>query len=149
MDDKRSALLSSFQKMVGRILHRSMRGYREHARHEGLSMTQMFALRHLHYGGPCNVSRISERLGVTHAASSQMLDQLVEQGLVFRGEEPGDRRNKHVALTRKGAQLLVKSNAESLEWSRQWLSRLTSDEMKKVAEALELLNEKMASLDTD
>ena len=54
----------------------------------GLSMPQVSTLFHLHRANECGVSNIGEHLGVTNAAASQMIDRLVQQGLIERIENP-------------------------------------------------------------
>ena len=102
MDQIRQKYLEVFERAMGQIMQRSMRSFWQYTKEQGLSMTQMVALRHIHYNQDCNISQISEELGVTAAASSQLLDRLVQQGLIARRENPNDRRHKQLVLTEKG-----------------------------------------------
>jgi DNA-binding MarR family transcriptional regulator len=104
------------------ILHRSFHDMMRFARGEGLSMGQMGALMRLGKEGMCGVSDIGAQMGVTSAAASQMIDRLVQMGLIERTEDPNDRRVKLITLTAKGRALLHRS----LEARRQWIESLGS-----------------------
>jgi DNA-binding MarR family transcriptional regulator len=123
------------------FMHRSMRDFHRFTRESGLSMSQLNALFYIYHGGACGVSDIGERLGVTSAASSQLIDRLVLLDLLQRTEDPLDRRNKCLALTDKGRLLI----AESIEARRRWLQDLTTtltpDQQAAIAGALTTLTQ--------
>lgn len=120
-------------------MHRSMRDFHRFTRESGLSMSQLNALFRIYHGGVCGISDIGEHLGVTSAASSQMIDRLVQLDLLQRSEDPLDRRNKSLALTDKGRALI----ADSIEARRRWLEDLTRtlapDQQAAIASALTTL----------
>jgi DNA-binding MarR family transcriptional regulator len=91
------------------FMHRSMRDFHQFTRKSGLSMSQLNALFYIYHGGACGVSDLGEHLGVTSAASSQMIDRLVQLDLLQRSEDPLDRRNKCLALTDKGRAVIRES----------------------------------------
>jgi len=102
-------------------------------------MPQMSALFHLHHGNECGVSNMGEYLGVTNAAASQMIDRLVQNGLVERTEDPTDRRVKQLKLTGKGSSLIQ----EGVELRRRWIddliNALTVEEQEAIIAALNTL----------
>jgi len=122
-------------------MHRSMRDLHQFTRKSGLSMSQLNALFYIYHGGACGVSDMGEHLGVTSAASSQMIDRLVQLDLLQRSEDPLDRRNKSLALTNKGRALIV----ESIEARRRWLQDLTTtltpEQQEAIASALTTLTQ--------
>jgi len=71
-------------------------------RSTGLSFGQMNLMLHLHYKGPCEVNGVSEVMQMTAPGASQMVERMVQQGLLARGEVPGDRRVRMVYLTDQG-----------------------------------------------
>ncbi len=83
----------ALQNWVGMFMHRSMRDSIRFAKENGLSMSQVGAMFHIRHGVD-GVSDIGDDLGVTSAAASQMLERLVQAGLVTRTEDPHDRRAK-------------------------------------------------------
>lgn len=72
----------------------------------GLSMPQMVTLAMLHHQGPRSISAIAARLNLSLAATSHLVDRMVRQGLVVRGEDSADRRHKRVVITAAGVALL-------------------------------------------
>ena len=42
--------------------------------------------------GPCSVGQIAETLGVSRPAATQLVDRLVEHGMIERRHDPADRR---------------------------------------------------------
>ena len=134
---------------TSRLMHLSMRSFWLYAKEHGLSMAQMFTLRQIHaheQQGGCNISMISSHLGVTNAAVSQSLDQLVQQGLALRIEHPQDRRSKRLSLTPQGREVLQ----GGLDAQQGWmdiLQQLTDDEAAQLSAALRLLAEKLAQLE--
>src|SRR5574341_1698557 len=74
------------------FMHRPMRGWSHHVKASGMSMPQFSILMQLHYKGSCGISEISERFEVTTAAASQLVERLVQSGLIERTEHP-DRKS--------------------------------------------------------
>lgn len=104
------------------FIRRSMRDLFHFLKKNGLSVSQLNTLMRLYYGGSCGVSDISDHLGVTNAATSQMVQRLVEQGFLHRTEDLSDRRVKQLALTDKGRALV----SQIIEARHHWLEELTT-----------------------
>jgi DNA-binding MarR family transcriptional regulator len=74
---------------------------------QGLAGT---GLRTRHFGllpaldllGPCPQQQLARDLGFTEASTAQLVDELVEAGLVTRGQDPRDRRRYALELTGAG-----------------------------------------------
>ncbi len=78
-----------------------------HFMHEtGLSRPQIHALLHIFHAGECPISDIAALTDSSPAAASQLVERLVQQGLVQRAEDPHNRRVKKLRLTDKGLKLL-------------------------------------------
>jgi DNA-binding MarR family transcriptional regulator len=60
-----------------------------------------YVLRALHER-PLSLTALAELLGVTKQAVAQVVDEMVELGLVERRPDPSDGRAKLLALTRRG-----------------------------------------------
>jgi DNA-binding MarR family transcriptional regulator len=108
-------------------------------RASGFSMSQIGALFHIrrqHFRG---VSEIGDELGVSSAAASQMLDRLVQQGLITRTEDPNDRRVKRLVITDRGKQLLKNGIHARQEWIQDLANLLTPAEEEQVAAAMQIL----------
>ena len=138
------------RKTMVRLMHQSMRNFWRYAKEQGLSITQMIALRQIYYHGEqngCSVSDISENLGVSNPATSQSLDKLVQMGLISRQENPHDRRSKQILLTERGKRILVESMHPQRIWLKELLERLTPEETEQISNALSLLEEKLAEIE--
>jgi len=135
-----SSLTDKFARVLGRVMHQWLHTSRRFARQHGLSVAQIMVLRQLQFGGPCSVSDLAQRMGVTNAAASQILDRLVDQGLVVRRENPADRRSKSVALTSQGDQILASATQWHRAWLETWLGNFSSAEAELLSRALDALD---------
>src|SRR5713226_3504436 len=85
-------------------------------KHSELNMAQFGALMRLYHQDNCGVSDIGDQFGITHPAASQLVEKLVQNGLVERTEAAHDRRVRHLALTSKGRALVESSLETRLSW---------------------------------
>ena len=121
------------------FMHRSMRGWSHFAKSTGLFMPQFNILMQLHHKGPCGMSEVSERFDISAAAASQLVDKLVQAGYLERTEDPTDRRAKLLALSDKGKELIQQGTEERYRWMDDLAATLSTEDQKKVSEALILL----------
>jgi DNA-binding MarR family transcriptional regulator len=128
------------------FMHRSMRNYIRFSKDNGLSMSMMGAMFHIRHGSS-GVSDIGDDLGVTSAAASQMLERLVQQGLIVRSEDPNDRRSKHLVLTDKGQEILHEGILARQKWIEELAELLTDDEKEQALGVLQILVEKTNQLE--
>ena len=140
-------LLAIFHTWIELFMHRSMRSVIRYSKEKHISMSQLGALSYIHHKGACGVSKIGESLNVTSAAASQLLERLVQQGLVERSEDPHDRRSKHIVLTDKGQQIMQESLHTQQDWLENLIHTLSPEERTQVTVTLTLLVEKIRSLD--
>jgi DNA-binding MarR family transcriptional regulator len=123
------------------FMHRSMRGWGHFAKNTGLSMPQMSILMQLHYRGTCGISDISDRFDFSPAAASQLVDKLVQAAYLERAEDPKDRRAKLLTLSVQGEDLVKRGIEERYRWMDDLAATLSTEDQRKVAEALELLTQ--------
>ena len=131
------------------FMHRSMRGWGRFAKSSGLSMPQFSLMMQLYHKGPCGMSRISEGYDITPAAASQLVDKLVHNGLIQRGEDPSDRRAKLLSLTDKGREFVQQGIEERYRWVDELGSKLTADECVQISEALEIMTRVAQDIEVD
>ena len=129
------------REWVDAITHRSMSGWARFVKSSGLSFPQFSILMHLHYKGQCGISDISERMDVTSAAASQLVERLFQAGLVERAEDPHDRRAKHITLSPKGSALLSEGMERRFGWVEPAVASLTPEQREKAGEVLLALTE--------
>lgn len=73
---------------------------------EGMAPSTFWPLHHLDRTKERHPSRLARRLGVTPAACTASVDQLVERGYVVRRPSEADRRQIELAVTPKGHRAL-------------------------------------------
>jgi DNA-binding MarR family transcriptional regulator len=127
--------------------HRSMRDFMQFTRNSGLSMPQLSTLFRLYHEDHCGVTGIGDHLGVSNAAASQMVERLVQQGLLERTEGPQDRRMKQITLSPKGRALVQESIEARRRWIEQLTTALTAEEQDAIVAALTLLTRAARKLD--
>ena len=137
----------AIQRWIGVVMHNSMLNLTRYARQRGFSISQLMALNFVSHKTSCSISDLGDRMGVTNAAASQLLERLVQQELITRTEDPNDRRGKLVELTAQGTKILE----ESLQARRGWLinleEALSPEERQTALAALHVLIEKAKNLE--
>jgi len=128
--------VDALHNWVGLFMTRSMRDMEHFSRQRGLTMVHFSLLMRLHYHQQFIVSDISDHLGVTNAAASQMVQRLFEQGLIARTEDPNDRRIKRISLTDAGKSLVEQVIALRHQWMESLSGELTVSERDTTIQAL-------------
>jgi DNA-binding MarR family transcriptional regulator len=108
-----------------------------------LSLTQLKGLSVLdeHVEEALSVKALSERLGLSLAATSRSVDGLVKRKLIERDEDPDDRRVRRVRLTARGRRIverLVEIRIAALE---RLVESFDDDQREKLADALDSIIE--------
>jgi DNA-binding MarR family transcriptional regulator len=142
-------LIQTIRQFMDIAMHHSMRERSHFAKSTGLSMPQFGILMQLHYRGNCGISGISDRFDITSAAASQLVDKLVQSGLIHREEDPQDRRAKLLNLTDKGRELIQQGVDERYRWVNQLAGKLTAEERTKVTEALNIMTQAAKELEAE
>jgi DNA-binding MarR family transcriptional regulator len=100
LNDFVTALLTASRALVG-VSARSLGGVEEK-----VTLSQFRTLVVLHAHGDSRLNRLSERLQVNASTTLRTVDRLIAAGLVARKENPDDRREVLLQLTRRGRQLV-------------------------------------------
>jgi DNA-binding MarR family transcriptional regulator len=142
-----SDFYGEMMQWLATFAHRSLEDFHRFTRDAGLTMLQMNVLMRLHYRGACEMNGLIDTMLTSKAAVSQMVDRLIQLGLVERAESLEDRRAKMVSLTRAGQKIV----ADSIRAREQWLQavggRLTEQQKAQIAQALHVLVEVSAQAD--
>ncbi len=125
------------------FMHRSMGGWVRFVKASGFSMPQFMILMHIRYKEPYSISDLSEKMDISAAAASQLVDKLVQAELLVRTEDPNDRRAKQLVLAEKGRELIEQGIQERYRWVDELEEILSTQEKEKVAEAMEILMKKV------
>jgi DNA-binding MarR family transcriptional regulator len=91
-------------------------------------------------------SALSERLVVTRASVTSVLDKLEEKGLVERMSVPGNRRIYHVRLTSKGSKLIDEIEPFYRKTIYEALKDLTGKDCKTLIHILERMRARTMAL---
>ena len=108
-----------------------------------ITIEQFHILRHIRKGFT-SISELAEARGISRSAASQTVDLLVEKGLVFRRENPEDRRFVQLELTPAGVDLLEGIFKKNRLWMQVKLSRLNPQELESAIRAMQTLKEAFA-----
>jgi DNA-binding MarR family transcriptional regulator len=132
-------LIQIVRQSMDVLIHRAWRDQGHFVKSTGLSMPQFGILMQLYYQRQCGLSDISNRMEITGAAASQLVDKLVQSGLIARAEDPNDRRAKQLTLSEKGRELIETGLAARHHWVEALVEYLEPAEIEKVAEGLTVL----------
>jgi DNA-binding MarR family transcriptional regulator len=105
------------------------------------SLPQMATLLLLDEEGEITIKQIAEFVGRSVSATSRLLDQLVERGMVSRREDERDRRAKRVAITESGQTLIATLERQRAEAQIVVMEYLSAEERAEVTRAMALLAE--------
>lgn len=119
-----------------------MRGMQAELTELDLSFSQVTALHQLR-GGASSVTQLAERTHLSLPASSHLVERLVRRGLVERTENPENRREKLVALSPAGNDVLASMDSAFTEAYVTVLSKLPAEEVQATATSLEHLLERL------
>jgi DNA-binding MarR family transcriptional regulator len=125
------------------FMQRSMRGIMGSMKQDGLSMPQIYTLMYLYHEGEVRISDIGVLMDVGKAAASQLVERLVQQGLVERVEDESDRRAKKIRLQPKSLRLIEKGLVVQRREMGELMSQLSPDQMATVQKAFMYLIEAM------
>ena len=129
------------------VMTRSMRDWVHYVKNSGISMPQFRLLMQLYYQDTsCGISQISDDMSVTNAAASQLVDKMVQGGLLERAEDPHDRRAKQVTISERGRQFVRDGIEQRYLWVNELAENLSAEERQSVASALAILTDKAMAL---
>ena len=102
-----------------------------------LSITQLKMIGVLAEAGePASIKAVSDSIGLSVAAVSRGIEDLVQRELVTRAEDPRDRRSKLVRVTAKGRRTLEQLYALRLAALRGFVEQLDAEERETLAHGL-------------
>lgn len=105
-----------FRQWAEVYMSRSMADTVRFVKQSEMSFAQYGTLMQLNHVQQCGVTDIANRLGVTNAAASQLIDKLVQTELVERTEDEHDRRVKQLTLTAKGREWVERAAQARMGW---------------------------------
>jgi DNA-binding MarR family transcriptional regulator len=121
---------------VAAALERLIGLFRSLSPPSGLSLTAAATLATLERSGPCRLTWLAAREGVTQPAMTQLIARLQEAGLVDRAADPADGRVVQVRLTAAGQAVLARRRAVRADRLAGLLARLSPEERGALSAAL-------------
>jgi DNA-binding MarR family transcriptional regulator len=132
---------------IRQVMSLSMRRFIGFATENKLKMSHIAVLFLLSGDARCAVTELGEEFGVSGAAASQMVEKLVQMGLVQRYEDANDRRIKRLKLTRKGKDIVNKSIEAREQWITSFAETFEAREAQETAHIFNALTERAAQFD--
>jgi len=114
-----------------------------------LTLPQLKSLMLLAVNGSASGQELSAALGVSLATTTGIVDRLVAQGLVTRGEDPLDRRVRRVELSPRGRDLMDRIVTAGTEHLQRILSRLSDADLRTIARAGDLIADALVAERTE
>ena len=119
-------------------------------RHHRLSRAGREALAVLDGAGqPLSPTAIAERLIVTTASVTSLLDTLERRGLVERQPDPTDRRRLLIVITQEGKAIVDQFLPEVVALQTAGLATLTEAQRRQLVELLATVGANLTTLDAD
>ena len=95
--------------------------------------------------GPMAPSELGERLIVTRATVTGLIDSLERRSFVRRSPNPADRRSLLVEITPAGLAVVQELRTLVHRQERDWMSVLSDDELRAYIELLHRIQDSVAS----
>ena len=114
----------------------AMRAIREQMRSgraAGMSVAQFRLLLYIRRNPATSLSPLADHLGTSLPAASQLVERLVQAGLIAREQHPRERRRVQLRLTDAGATALAECDARTRAWLCKRLSGLDESELDDLA----------------
>jgi DNA-binding MarR family transcriptional regulator len=125
-----------FQRLIG-VANRETAGASTMFMYEsGLTFPQIIVMYALSWLGPLPISTLAKRLRLSLAATSQLVDRLVEGEFIAREEDPDDRRVRVVRMRPRGKQFMDKLNEIRRRELSEAFDRLPSSIHRRLTEVL-------------
>jgi DNA-binding MarR family transcriptional regulator len=122
------------------LIGKLKRKLRDQAGEKDFTFSQAAVLLRLEKDGPATVSNLARAEAMRPQSMSAAISPLEAVGLVSGAPDPNDGRQTLLSLTPKCRELIQKRRAANQDWlTKTLLAKLSTDEQKKLAEALEIL----------
>lgn len=103
--------------------------------------SHMKALFHLKKTGSCPVSKIAKDMMISKPNMTPIIDNLIAEGLVYRCDDPNDRRITMIAPTNKADDLINKNEKKMKEALAQKIAILDEEDLDTLKRVIPELTE--------
>lgn len=112
----------------------------------GLTYTQMFILRKLSRNPEITMTQLAEALGISTAAMTKVIDQLVQASYLERKRSDVDRRVIILQLTDAGKQIMLETNQTRRNLLKELLSDLPTGDLETLFRIVQKIHDKVQTL---
>lgn len=112
---------------------------------QNLTHTQFFVLIAIHSQGQSTMQKMADKMGVSMPTISGIIDRLVTAQYVARQENPQDRRQVLVVLTKEGKALIAQFQKAVGERWMDVLVVLNASEIQAMAKILEKIGQSLSA----
>jgi len=105
----------------------------------GVTFSQCHALVEIGRAGSISVNELADLLGLDKSTMSRTVNNLVEQGLVTRELDPGDRRYVRIGLTEGGRKVFSRIESGMSDYFQSVYNNIPETKRAQVLESLEIL----------
>ncbi len=98
----------------------------------GINFPQLRILFRVRAQPGIDLRTLAEQMGISASAASQQVDKLVDQDLVLRKDDPGDRRRLSLELTERGRQATGEISRASRSYLEAALSSLSHADLAEL-----------------
>ncbi len=110
-----------------------------------IGVPQFAVLRHVEREGPKHILGLAGNALASKQTLSQLIDGLVQDGLLTRSADPTDRRKVEVSITDAGRDALIRFEAVQMQLLTGLLKDLPHTDIEKLGDGLEALNDMLAA----
>ncbi|MGH2633481.1 MAG: MarR family transcriptional regulator [Tepidiformaceae bacterium] len=103
---------------------------------DGLTVTQLRLLGHLHEQEGLSNAELADRLYVTRPSVSALLERLERGGFIRREVAPNDRRGICIWLEERGRAAVSSLRSETREYSANLMDSMSAEDIEGLAESL-------------
>ena len=96
---------------------------------------------------PQTVAKMAREMGHARQSVQRVADVLEKEDLIVYVDNPSDRRAMLVQLTPKGEEVLQAIYSLYAAWSKQFMSKIDSQQLGEMADLLELIGDKLISVE--
>ena len=129
------------------FMRRSMHDFMRYTRAAGISMAQINVLMWLYYHKSSEVMQLEEVMQVSRPAASQMVERMVQQGLVCRNESTIDRRARVVTLSDRGREIVEEAVNSRSKWISDLVETFSPEQKISAAKVLKMISEHSMEID--
>jgi DNA-binding MarR family transcriptional regulator len=117
--------------------------------HDGMDLTynQYKMLLTIYDKGNCPLNLLARELGIAMSSASEMVERLVNLGIVYRAVDEENRRQVIIYTTDRGEELIRELRHGIIENYRQLFARLPEGDQERLATAFETIADVLGKLE--